>query len=275
MTHHMNDREMPSRKHRTGFRSRVALSKWSALAVAGLMAGVWGGPRAMADFQLFLLEDSEDTQLFQAGVAAAGAVLIGKETFSPSALAAGQEQALTRPVLAPGEPNGPFPQGTNPVTGLILQTNQLGGAPVQTSTAGVLFASAPVPGGPDFTRVGPENQNMSLDVLVAPPGLAGMVRGMTFRAVIEGGDTAEIRVFDNQNNLLAFRTFSAEADEAMLIAVLAPLNETFLRLNLWAPTGYGDLGDLSVYAIPEPAFAVLATGLCVAITLLARRRKFV
>jgi len=249
------------------------LSLPRAAALSGLMAAVWCSPLALAQYHLFLVEDAEDAQLLQEGVTAAGAVLIGIESFASSTLAAGQGQALDRPVLAPGEANGPFPQGTNPATGIILQTNQLGGEPAQPSPAGVLYASAPTSGGIDFTRVGPENPNMSLDVLVAPPNLAGMVRAVTFQAVIEGGNTAEVRVFDNQNNLLAFQTFSAEAGEAMLIAVLAPLNETFLRINLWAPSGYGDAGNFYLFAVPEPANAALGTGLALCLILLSRHLR--
>lgn len=239
---------------------------------AAIVSAAVFAPVSQGVHQIFVIEDAASEQRFKDGLQATGAFSLGIESFGSTTLSFGEGVALSGPVLAPGEANGPFPQGTSTALGLFLQTNQLGGAPAAPSPHGFLFASGPDPGAFEFVRVGPDSSSMSLDILVFPPNFAGMVRGLTFRAVIDGGDAAEVRLFDNQNNLLVSETFFGASSSSLLIGVLAPPDETFLRVNLWAPAGYGDAGDFEVFAIPELSTGALLMGAGILLASLALRR---
>lgn len=137
------------------------------------------------------------------GAASSGLVLAGMEDWSSSTLAANQLAHFADP-LAPGVSNGPFPGGTNPATGMTVQSNTLGGNPTVPSPGGGLAnASEGFLGTPD-DQVSSDLVDTSFDMIFAIAGTdAVSFTPLIFDQVGSGNaGTATIRVYDSSNALL-------------------------------------------------------------------------
>ncbi len=216
--------------------------------------------------------DPAGEQEFQSTVQ--GLRFYGVETFSGSTLAADAQTNLGTHILSPGVSAAHFPGGTDTTLGITIQVNTLGGDPATLSPGGRLFASGPAVGDTGVVRVGPEDARHSLDIIVDPPAFRGQVRAVSFTAFQEGGGNAEVRLYGSDNRLLAIETASHSAPEdAAGYGFFAPEGETIFRINYRVPDGYGDVGSLNLYVIPEPATAAAIFG--AAVLLLVFRRRFV
>lgn len=242
---------------------------------------VWAGAAALAflaacpaeaDVSVFAVDDAAADMLFSEAMDLEGAVSVGKETFAGSTLGADEEVSLSSSLLAPGVASGPFPNGTTTGLGLYYQTNNLAGNPVTWSPGGSLYATGAGVGGYGFIRVGSENISDSLDLIIDPAAFRGMVRGITFGAAVAGGEILEVRLFDDQHNLLSLESFGTGESGRLTIAVAAAPESTFFRINLWAPDGWTDAGNIEVFAVPEPAASATVAGVLVLLLLWIRRR---
>ncbi len=204
---------------------------------------------------------------FLAAVEAADQRFIGREAF-PSL---GEGVAGTTPgaQLAPGVPAGTlFPSGSNATLGLFFQSNALGGSPSTLSPGGTLYATGPFPG-EDRAWLGPNLATNSLDIIIDPPAYRGQVNAFSFAVATTGGSPVVVRLYDNENTLRGSETFTI-GDTTRLGIVLT--GEPLFRVNVWAPTGFFDVGELDVYAIPEPAAAALTAALAALWFTLRQRR---
>lgn len=193
---------------------------------------------------------------FLATVDAADLGFIGREAF-PS-LSEGVNGATPGAQVAPGIAAGMlFPSGTSIALGLFFQTNSLGASPATLSPGGTLYAAGPLPGD-GRAWLGPDLASNSLDIIIDPPAYRGQIRALSFAVAATGGSDVVVRLYDNENNLRGSETL-AVTDPARLGIILT--GESLFRVNVWAPTGFVDVGELDVYAIPEPAAAALLAAL--------------
>jgi hypothetical protein len=204
---------------------------------------------------LDLSESFEEAQFIDA-VNAAELVFIGRESF-PS-LGEGAFGTTPGAQLAPGVPAGSlFPTGSNIALGLFFQTNSLGGSPSGLSPGGTLFATGPVPGF-EPAWLGHNLSSDSLDIIVDPSAYRGQIHAFSFAVATTGESPVVVRLYDNENTLQASETLSVS--NAMLVGIFLT-DEPIFRINVWAPTGFVDVGELALYAIPEPATTALLTAL--------------
>jgi hypothetical protein len=214
-----------------------------------MMAGVLLGPPLASAVQFY--DISQDGQA--AFLDAVGAsFFLGSETFESATVGDNQEVALDGPILAPGLANGPFPEGTDVSLGITLQVNTLGGAPSSLNPGGLLFAIGSDVDNAGFIRVGPENAAHSLDILLEPPGFLGEVTGFRL-SVFATTPTGEIRVYNTNNDLLASQLVTGLGSEAREFGIVAPANQVMFRVNFWSDGGWGEAGNLQMYAVPEPS----------------------
>ncbi|MCC5808381.1 MAG: hypothetical protein JJU00_18785 [Opitutales bacterium] len=193
---------------------------------------------------------------FADAVDAAELVFIGRESF-PS-LGEGTSGTTTGAQLAPGVPAGTlFPSGSNTSLGLFFQTNSLGGNPAALNPGGTLYATGPFPGD-SRAWLGPNLASNSLDIIVDPPAYRGQIHAFSFAVATTGGSPVVVRLYDSENNLQGSETLTL-GDSSRTGIVLT--GEPMFRVNVWAPTGFVDVGDLDLYAIPEPAAAALLAAL--------------
>lgn len=206
---------------------------------------------------------------FVDAVDAAELSFIGRESF-PS-LSEGVAGTTPGAQVAPGVPAGTlFPSGSNTSLGLFFQTNSLGGNPAALSPGGTLYATGPFPGD-GRAWLGPNLASNSLDIIVDPPAYRGQIHAVSFAVTTTGGSPVVVRLYDNENNLQGSETLTV-SDSSRTGIVLT--GEPIFRVNVWAPTGFVDVGDLDLYAIPEPAAAALFAALA-ALWAVDRRRRSV
>ena len=136
------------------------------LTVSGLSLG----------FALFVAPSTEASAItfanaaaFNAQVTADSLAFLGKEDFESSTLAPNNILAFADP-LSPGVPHNPFPNGTNATMGMTVQSNTLGGNPINPSPAGstgLATASVGYLGTPS-DQVSNNNSNGSFDLIFSP-----------------------------------------------------------------------------------------------------------
>ena len=185
--------------------------------------------------------------------------------------------------LQPGIPAGIFPHGTNPTTGLSVQSNShiTGGANVAPGS-GLVFAPA------GFTGLSgnhqPSNQvssnaaGASFDLLFAPVGgltpTAVSLTPMFYRLGNTDSATLTVQVFDAANGLLGSTTVPNVVDvlEDAYLGIVTTDADTLGRINVWAnavdTTG---ADNIAVYAAPETPSAASAL-LAIATLAVARGR---
>ena len=217
----------------------------TVLRLAGLVSAgilVLAGPaRVHAEISFYSSPGESETTFLQA-IAGAELTLLGRESF-PSV---GSEQSGGTPgaLLAPGVAAGSlFPTGSDTTLGLLFQTNSLGSNPSAPSPGGTLFAVGPTSES-QRTWIGPNLASDSLDVIVDPPGYRGLSRAFSFAVRTTGGSSVAVRLYDNENTLLASVNFSS-ADLGR-IGILSTNNALF-RINMHAPGGYLDVAALDLY----------------------------
>jgi hypothetical protein len=217
-------------------------------AVAPFLAGLMlllGTLRGGADVAFFASAD-ENENPFREAAAAAELMLLGRESF-PSV---GAEESGSTPgsLLAPGVQAGPlFPSGSNGTLGLLFQTNSLGDNPSAPSAGGTIFAVGPTA---DEVRawIGPNLSTDSLDVFVDPPAYRARAQAMSFAVRTTAGAPVTVRLYDNENTLLASETFNSGNLER--IGVLSSSQHLF-RVNIHAPGGYLDVASIDLYVSGE------------------------
>ncbi len=215
-----------------------------ASALAGVML-LLATFRAGAEVTFYAGTD-ENENAFQQAAAAAELTLLGRESF-PS-VGEGQSGGTPGSLLAPGVPAGPlFPSGSNGTLGLLFQTNSLGGNPSSPSAGGTIFAVGPT-SEEARTWIGPNLSTNSLDVFVDPPAYRSRARAMSFSVRTTAGAPVTVRLYDNDNTLLASETFNSGNLER--IGVLSSSQHLF-RVNVHAPGGYLDIADIDLYVSGE------------------------
>ena len=239
-----------------------------APASAALAATLFCAGGLSASVVITDISESAAEAEFLAIVDAADFGFIGREAF-PS-LDEGVTGTTPGAQVAPGVPAGTlFPSGTSIALGLFFQTNSLGGSPAALSPGGTLYAAGPLPGD-DRAWLGPNLASNSLDIVIDPPAYRGQIHAFSFAVATTGGSDVVVRLYDNENNLRGSETL-AVTDPARLGIVLAA--EPLFRVNVWAPTGFVDVGELDLYAIPEPAAAGLLAALLAALWCFRRRAR--
>lgn len=250
------------------------------LALAVLASPVSAGVMAYTDLGMF-------------NGAVGGLNFLGSEDFESSTLAPNSATSLDDS-LAPGAPNGPFPLGTNPDTGMTVQSNtltQAGGTPVTPSPRGVgglSTASAGFFGTPD-DQISASFAGDSLDLIFAPPGAEPILGvGFTplfFDLVTFGllGDLT-IRAYDSFNNLLLTTgIFGGDyINEDSFFGIVADGGDNIGRINIAAndfTIATAGVDDVFVYSAQPtgppgvPAPATLALVLIGLLGLVARRQR--
>ena len=216
---------------------------------------------------IFAIANAADEDTFLDSIATAGLNFIGRESF-PSV---GEGMFGTTPAaqVAPGVPAGPlFPTGTNPALGLFFQTNSLGGNPATLSPGGQLYAVGPLPAD-NRAWLGPDLSSNSLDIIIDPPAYRGQIQAFSFAVATTAGSPVVVRLYDNENNLQGSEILAVE--ESMRIGIVLS-GDSLFRVNVWAPSGFVDVGQLDLYAIPEPATAAFISALA-AFWIVRRRRS--
>lgn len=220
--------------------------------------------------QIIVIEDAASDQQFASAVQ--GFTFLGSEEFAGSILDPSAEQDLGTHTLAPGTSAPSFPGGADPTLGLTFQSNSLGSLPLTPSPGGSLYASGSAVGGAGMIRIGPEATSHSLDIFFDPPDFRGLVRGVAFTVFQEGGGDAVVRIYNSDNVELASTMVEGLGlEETKRVGLIAPEGETIFRVSYWVPDGYGDVGELELYAIPEPAAYSLALAALSGLFLLRRR----
>ncbi len=203
----------------------------------------------------------------------AGSLLLrGIEDFESSTLGPNQITILPDP-LAPGVANNPFPTGTNPATGLTVQSNTLGGsasAPSPRGSNGLATASAGFLSTPS-DQISNNSPQDSFDMLFALPSGAG-VRAVSFIPLFfpDSGfatGTITIQAYGPLNTLLSSTTITGVdyVNAGSFVGIIATGADTIVRINLWdGSTGsnYQGADDIAVYsdieAVPEPSTLLLS-----------------
>ncbi|MCB1041629.1 MAG: hypothetical protein KDC35_01735 [Acidobacteria bacterium] len=182
-------------------------------------------------------------------------VLAGTEDFESSTLGPNMIATLPDP-LAPGVANTPFPTGTNPATGMTVQTNSLGGAPASPMPGGFLAtASVGLLGTPTDQVSTSTPLDASFDMIFAlPQTRAVRFIPLVFDDASSGNPgTATIRVYDSSNVLLGTLTDVAVAgfmNPTTVIGVVATGGDDIGRINIFATTAidnYSGADDIFVY----------------------------
>ncbi len=215
-----------------------------APVLTGLML-LLAAVRAGADVSFFASAD-ESESAFQQAAAVAELTVLGRESFP--AVGEGQSGSTPGPLLAPGVPSGPlFPSGSNVTLGLLFQTNVLGGNPSTPSAGGTIFAVGPTA---EEARawIGPNLSTNSLDVFVDPPAYRARAGAMSFAVRTTAGAPVTVRLYDNENTLLASETFNSGDLER--IGILSSSQHLF-RVNIHASGGYLDIAQIDLYVSGE------------------------
>jgi hypothetical protein len=206
---------------------------------------------------------------FQDAIEEEGLILLGCESLDSIEM---EEWGLTpTSILAPGESAGPlFPTGTARPLGLWIQTNADGLDPVAPNPGGQIYAYRSSAIG-ESAWLGPNRADNGLDLFVDPPGQRGRVRALAFNVATAGGTELVARLFDNTNTEFAQHTFTVAGQSRVAVAVSG---QSLFRVNLFAPSGYFDVGEIEVYVVPIPEIAAVPflAGLLGLGALLRRRR---
>jgi hypothetical protein len=207
-----------------------------------------------------------DAAGFNAAIAGYG--LLGTENFESSTLGAGMITSFNDP-LAPGVANSPFPSGTNPATGLTVQSNTLGGSPTTVSPrgfGGLATASAGYAGTPT-DQISSNFPGDSFDMrfgLTSTTAVSFTPLVFTTTSDPAAAGTANLRVYDKMNALIASMDnipVAVYTNPTTVIGIVAMTGEDIGRINLFT-TSYGTstttsdfvagADDVSVFAaIPE------------------------
>lgn len=213
-------------------------------------------------------------QAFEAATGS-GYVAMGVEDWSSAGNA---PIASVAEPLQPGIANGVFPHGTNPATGLTVQSNShvTSGNSVAPG-AGLFYAPT------GFTGLSgnqqPSNQisanatGASFDMLFASVGdatpLALAFTPTYYRLATNDFGTITVKVFDEANGLLGTTTVANVADalEDAFLGIQATDGDVIGRVNVWGgATDTAGADDITVYTVPEISgaasglLAVLALG---------------
>jgi len=181
--------------------------------------------------------------------------------------------ALVNDPLAPGVANGPFPSGTNPATGLTVQSNTLGGSaatPSPRGAGGLVTASAGYLSTPN-DQISNNQPGDSFDMIFALPMGAG-VRAVSFIPLFfpDTGfttGTITIQVYGPLNVLLSSTTITGVdyVTASSFVGIVATGADTIARINLWdgsTISNYQGADNIEVYSdldpIPEPSTFLLA-----------------
>lgn len=178
-----------------------------------------------------------------------GKFLKGFEDFEESTLGPGDVAAFDDP-LAPGVPNGPFPNGLEGVDNMIMQSNLFGmNAPepnprgvggMVTLSVGFAGANSDVVGANTFVD--------SLDLIFNPDDNHTGVGFDVFD--LAGGNDVHIAIFDKANREIAKIDWGG-GFEKTFFGVWS--KETIGRINIAAFNDGGELVDNVQLWIPEPA----------------------
>ena len=201
------------------------------------------------------------------GFAAAVASLtaMGSEDWSSAANA--PATPVVEPLL-PGVANPPFPHGTNPATGLIAQSNTLGGAASTPSPgAGLFYAPAGFQGvsgaAQPSEQLSANTIPSSFDLFFATAGgtvpHAVQMSPMYYQVVGPSPSaTLTVQAYDSGSVLLGSTAVPNVADtsESAFLGVVATAGSTLRRVNLWAgSTDVAGADNITVYGAPEPPSA--------------------
>jgi hypothetical protein len=235
--------------------------RWALLGLLSwtLFAGLAGTDSAEAAV-LFFIDD-------QAGFDAAsgGLMFAGIEDWESSSLAAGMIVGFPD-VLQPGIANGPFPNGTDPATGLTVQSNTLGGNPINLAprgARGLATASVGYFGTPtDQVSTGFCQQvsgvcgaGDSFDMRFGLPSTSAVSFVPLVFDVSGSGNagTAAIRVFDTNNVLIGTSpnvSVSGYTNPTTLVGVVATAGDDIGRINIFATSvndSFAGADDIRVF----------------------------
>ncbi len=235
---------------------RTALA---AVATLSILTLVPGPSRAGVMFYV-------DTQAgFDA--ATSGLVLAGMEDWSSSTLPDGQGIHFDDP-LEPGVSNGPFPNGTNPATGMTVQSNTLGGNPTVLSPGGGLAAaSAGFLGTPD-DQVSSDYIDTSFDMIFAIAGTQAVsFTPLVFDQVGTGNaGTATIRVYDSANALLGSVQdipVAGFTNPTTIVGVVTTGGDDIGRINVFATSAndrFAGADNIAVYTMGSTPVSGMSWG---------------
>ncbi|MCH7840370.1 MAG: PEP-CTERM sorting domain-containing protein [Planctomycetes bacterium] len=211
-----------------------------------LVLAAFPASMVLANEEIIFFTDKDDFEQFNLDE---GKFLKGVEDFEESTLDPNSIELLDDP-LAPGVPNGPFPNGLEGVDNMIVQSNMLGmNAPepnprgvdgLVTLSAGMFAANSDV--------VGPNTFADSLDLIFDPDDNHTGV-GFDVMEILTGNDV-RIAIFDKANKLLAKIDWDAEFEKTFF-GVWSKV--TIGRINIAAFEDGGEIVDNVQLWIPEPA----------------------
>jgi hypothetical protein len=240
-----------------------------------IMLSLWLPASARSGVLFFVNDESG----FAAAIA--DAALMGSEDWSSAGNTAA---ASVMDPLAPGVANGPFPNGTNPATGLTVQSNDestTGSTP--QPGAGLFYAPA---GSEGFSgNLQPSNQvssnlaGNSFDMLFASVGearpTAVSFSPMYYLLGFNDTGTLAIVVFNTNNELIGSTALGDVADvlENEFLGIQTTGGDILGRVNIYA----GELDvpgadNIAVYA-PEPSAAANSVLAVTSLIALARGRS--
>jgi len=236
--------------------------------IAFWMCLVLAGPVQADSSEVSFFRFDGDSSGFSSTIASIGYTYLGRESFDSIGL--GQSGLTPDYFLAPGVASGAFfPAGTSALLGIMFQTNSNGGDATAPSPGGRLYATGPFQAG-DPGWLGPDLSSDSLDVFIDPPGHQGDIRSIAFDVNVSAGATFSVKVFDNSNSLVSEQIFPDPGLNR--VAIVAAPDLPLFRINLHAETGFFDVGEVELYAVPEPAAVGVLVSLVVLGTAALRRR---
>jgi hypothetical protein len=190
--------------------------------------------------------------VFDLAIDVAGHPFLGLEDFEGSTLTAPSNANINDP-LTQGVPNGQYPSGlTQPMR---VQTNTLGASPTTPSPGSIMLL---VPAGSRNSVsdvVVPASSAVSFDWIMHNPHIMGV--GLN-PIILHDGGLAEIKVYNQHNQLLG--TFQTPADAAAtnFVGIQATGTDRIGRINFLGLSGFGRAaGDNARLFFPEPASAAI------------------
>ncbi|MEX2307679.1 MAG: hypothetical protein WD738_08815 [Pirellulales bacterium] len=189
---------------------------------------------------------------FDAAVDLADYPFLGREDFEGSTLTAPGNANINDP-LTQGVPNGFYPSGlTQPMR---VQTNTLNASPTVPSPGSIMLL---VPAGSRNSVsdvVVPASSAVSFDWLMLEPRIKAV--GLNPIILHEGG-LAELKVYNQSNQLLGSFQTLADAAATNFVGVLATGTDRIGRINFLGLSGFGRAaGDNADLYFPEPSTAVM------------------